>query len=98
MPDITKMTTDEIAEYLETCKKADMLEAGSWPKTLSMYMHRDKESNYDLANQIGLDDDATQNFKYMGTELQISIIVQRDGSTVATHVDGVLLDYAVKLS
>ena len=45
-----------------------------WPKRTTMYLHSDKESNWDKGKDIGLSEDAIgQNFKYCLYEIEVVI-------------------------
>lgn len=50
------------------------------PKTTTMYLHSDKESNYDTARDLGLPAKAADNFRYALTELEIDLEVDDDGT------------------
>ena len=59
-----------------------------------MYVHSDKESSYDLAARLGLDNEAQDNFRYTGCEIKLGILVYQDGTSALTSVNDVeLKDY-----
>jgi hypothetical protein len=62
-----------------------MTQNSIWPKRTTIYLHRDKESNYDLANDLGLSEDATSRMRYLGYEVEVTIDVYEDGRVLATH-------------
>lgn len=58
----------------------------NWPKVISYYLHSDKESNYEKAAELGLSDEATDNFRYCCYEVKLTVEVHEDGKVFITHV------------
>lgn len=81
----------EIERLQKELKKSD------WPKTTVIHCHRDKESNYDMGEELGLEGDALDNFRYVGYEVSITIVVDVDGNAYATHFNDVLLPKRVNV-
>ena len=73
------------------------------PISTVLYIHGDKDSNYTLAEELGLDPHATRNFAYVGLEVSLDVEIDpKTGETKAIGViDGdnkvVLLEHPVKL-
>ncbi len=64
----------------------------------TIYFHRSKEDNYDLAGEIGLDEKLMDDFKYMGSEITITVWINKDtGETWATHLNGMPLTAKVRI-
>lgn len=54
-----------------------------------MYLHRSKEVNYDLGEELELSDEAMKNFKYALSEVEIEVDVNEEtGETTILKVDG----------
>ncbi len=47
---------------------------------VSLYLHRDKDSNYETAQGLGLDEKAQDEFKYALYEVEFELEVNKDGS------------------
>jgi hypothetical protein len=62
-----------------------------WPKKVKFYTHSYKESGWEQGKEIGLTDDAADDFSYTGGEVCFDLLVNEDGSSVATHINGVAL-------
>lgn len=57
------------------------LQSDQWPKQVSVYLHGDKESNWDTAQKIGLSEEAfTEKFKYALYEVEFNLEVNEDGT------------------
>lgn len=68
-----------------------------WPLQTKFYCHSSKESNYEQGEELGLKGEALDNWRYTGYEVAFDIEISEDGSTVATHVNGVALVTPVKI-
>lgn len=92
--DITKQSEDD----LEALKKQieDELESRK-PKKATISLHRDKESNYNLANILNLTDKQIENFRYTGYEVTVDIEIDKEGMAVVTHFEGVELPRKVSI-
>lgn len=52
-----------------------------WPKRTRMYLHSDKESNWEIGEELGLSEEAIrENFRYCLYELEVVIDVYEDGT------------------
>lgn len=58
-----------------------------WPKTTKFYVHGDDENAYHKGVDLGLTGDALRNFK-PGYEIELTLEVFEDGTSVATHING----------
>lgn len=65
--------------YLGPCIGCD---AGkkSFPKKITTYLHSDKESNWSLADEMGLKGEAAENFSYALYEVKFILEVYEDGT------------------
>lgn len=55
-----------------------------------MYTHGDKDSNYDIGEDLGMDDDALQRFKYNLYEVEFLVEIDTDtGGSRIIEVDGI---------
>lgn len=97
MMDIEEMTDKDIKAYLNH-RQDKATRIGIWPKTRTVYLHRDKGANYSLAEELGLDEEATQTLRHMGYEIALTVNVSQDGSAVATHFDHHQLPVAVEMT
>jgi hypothetical protein len=52
------------------------------------YLHSDKETNYELGQEIGLSEDALRNFKYCLYEVEFELEVDENGEYEILKVDG----------
>jgi hypothetical protein len=55
-------------------------------KEIIIYMHRSKEENYDLSDELGLSDEASANFKWCCME--VAVRVEVDLETGETKILG----------
>lgn len=53
-----------------------------WPKITIAYLHSNKEDMYDLGVELGLSEEALDEFKYALCEVRLHIAVKEDGSHV----------------
>ena len=95
--DLSKATLKEVNEEINRLQKA-VKKGLVWPKTIKLYVHSDKDSNYELADELGLDEDALENFMYAGYEVKLTIEVYADGHSVCTHLDNVELVTPARMS
>lgn len=51
-----------------------------WPRSVNVYIHREKEANFQTAEKIGLSDEATDTFKYALSEVTVTLKISEDGS------------------
>ena len=91
---IDEMTDNQIQEYLIQRK----VHAETWPKITTIYAHRDKESNYDVAASLGLDPRATERFAYTAAELLIELRVNENGEAWAVRFDDLELQEPILIS
>ncbi len=68
----------------------------TWPIRTTVYLHADKDSNYDKAAALGLGTAAAKVFAGCCYEIEISLEVYEDGSANMTHVDGIPLSKKLK--
>lgn len=52
----------------------------TWPKNAMIYLHSDKDSNYEIADKIGLSNKASDNFRYCCSEIAIKLEINEDGT------------------
>jgi hypothetical protein len=58
-------------------------------KVIKMYLHGDKDSNYEKAEELGLSEKAIENFAYFGYEVEFDVELDTDtGDTKILTVDG----------
>jgi len=57
-----------------------------WPKTIKYYLHGDRDTNFEIADEIGLSDEATGNFKYCCYELELTLEVNEDGTAYISAI------------
>ena len=67
----------------------------TWPKTIKFYLHASKEDNYDKGKELGLTGQALDDFMYCCYELEVTLVIEQDGSTIMTHVDGTELKRSI---
>lgn len=62
-------------------------------KTVKMYLHQDKESNWDLGEELGMDENTIRDsFAYTLSEVELDVEVDLEtGETEIKAVDGVTL-------
>lgn len=64
--------------------------------TATIYVHKDKESNYDLGRKLGLTGEALEMFCYACLEVKLTVEVDpKTGLATITHVDGRAVEEAV---
>lgn len=74
-----------------------------FPIKQKIYLHRSKEDNYYLMGEIEdnhgdvLDDDAQRTLAYMGYEVSMNVLINQNGKTYATHLNGVKLEQPVEI-
>lgn len=84
----------EIDEILAKTKEialvneAEAAAKAVWPKRKVLYVHRDKESNYDLQDELGLSDEAMDNFRGAGYEVGLICDIYEDGTSTMVGVEG----------
>lgn len=67
-----------------------------WPKKTVIYLHGDKETNWEKGQELGLSDEAiSENFRYACYEVGIIVEVNEDGTCQAIGLEGVLLEQKV---
>lgn len=65
----------------------------------TVYVHRDKDSNWSEAQELGLEEDAARRFAYCGYEVAFKGHLDTDtGDFYATHVDGMALREPLRLT
>lgn len=67
------------------------------PKKSRIYCHRDKDSNWELADELELTEEQTLNFRYTGCEISIDIEIDHTGQAWATHFENQPLPEKVKI-
>lgn len=65
-----------------------------------IYLHRDKDSNWDKGQELGIPDEFIRDrFAYTGYELGITCEIDTEsGACYAVALEGVMLDYPVLLN
>lgn len=82
---------ERIAELEAEAKKP------KFPIATKFYAHSDKESGYSQAEELGLEGEAARTFSRTGYEVTFDILVQEDGTAMATHVNGTALTAPVEI-
>ncbi len=68
-------------------------------KIIPYYMHSDKESNWDYADELGLSDVAQDKFRYTGYEVKFDLEVDTEtGQAYAVAFEGQALTTPVKMN
>jgi hypothetical protein len=62
-----------------------------------IYLHRDKDSNWELAETLGLTQEQGIAFSYMGLEVQCKGFVDEEGDFYAEQINNVWLCKPTKL-
>lgn len=84
---LAEFTDKKIAEDLAFKKEKE----SQWPKKAALYLHSDKDSNYELGAALDLDNDAQDLFRGTGYEVRLDILVAKDGSATLLGVNDVEL-------
>jgi len=64
----------------------------------TIYLHRDKEENHYLADELKMSDAARENFRYMGSEIEVTVWINKDtGESWATKINGMPLVDKVRI-
>ena len=64
----------------------------------NLYLHTNKEGMYEMGGEIGLEGPAQDDFRYVGYEVDVRIVVDEDtGEALATHLNGSKLEKPVKV-
>lgn len=64
----------------------------------TLYLHSNKEDNYQHLIDDGVPDEIARRFFYMGCEVKIDVQLDPDtGIAYATHLNGVELEHPVKV-
>lgn len=92
--DITNKTDEELKAIIEDIN--DELENRK-PKKTRIYLHRDKESNWELQKDLNLTDKQMENARYIGYEISVDIEIDKNGNAFATHFSGVKLPHKVQI-
>lgn len=58
---------------------------------VTLYLHSDKSSNYETAEELGLTEEATEYFKYALYEVEFRGTIDSQGKFTCTHVNDVAL-------
>lgn len=61
----------------------------SWPKTVQVYVHTNKEDNYDVLQEAEVSEDFIKlhSLQHMASEVKLTMVIDRDGKVMLTHVD-----------
>ncbi len=59
-----------------------------WPKSVDLYLHSNKETNWEKGMNIGLSQEALSLFLYAGYEHKMTYQVQENGEAKLISVDG----------
>lgn len=99
LADLPAETRDAVLKGVEASVQEKIKKAAkaSFPKTVTLYAHRNKEDNYYEGEKLGLTGLALDNFRYVGYEVEFNCVVALDGTVHATHVNSVPLVTPVKL-
>jgi hypothetical protein len=63
------------------------------------YVHGSKESNWDMASELGKDTDEQfmENFRFAGYEVEFDVEITDQGEVFATHINGVRISRRVQI-
>lgn len=63
------------------------------------YVHGSKDSNWDMASELGKDTDEQfmENFRYAALEVEFDVEITNDGEVYATHVNGIRIQQRVRI-
>lgn len=101
MPLLEELDDDDLELHLTEIKAEQKRrkDEKKWPQETKFYLHGCKDSNWETAKELKLPtEDARQRFSYCGYEVAFTLVVQKDGTSVATHVDGVKLERPIEMS
>lgn len=54
--------------------------SGGWPKEVVMWIHSDKDANWETGERLGLTGEALQLFRHALTEVRVVLNVNQDGT------------------
>ncbi|WP_438980283.1 hypothetical protein [Polynucleobacter sp.] len=75
------------------------IQMSEWPKKTVIYLHRDKESNWELGEELGLSEKAIrEHFAYACYEVGIFVQVNEDGTVQALGIEGALFENGAKVN
>lgn len=66
----------------------EKVETVSWPQRTKMYLHSNDEYTYGVGMDLGLEDDALNDFTYALAEVEFDVLVHKDGSYEIEKVNG----------
>ncbi len=74
---------DEKIKELQAEKyRLEKISKEPWPKTIVVYLHGDKDSNWERGSELGLSEESIkENFRFCCYEVGIRVLVNQDGST-----------------
>ena len=58
-----------------------------WPKHYTLYLHSEKSSNLEDGRELGLVDEALDNFCYVGYEVGLDLEVNEDGKAYLVGIN-----------
>lgn len=101
MPLLEELEDDELVEQIAAIKAEQKRrkDKRKWPQEYKFYLHSSKDDNWERAEDLKFpDEEAKRHFSYCGYEVEFTLVVQKDGSSVATHVGGIKLETPLEMS
>lgn len=95
------LSDDDIEVVLKDlmAEKNRRREEKMWPIQTKLYLHGCKDTNWGTAEELKLPtDEAKKTFSYCGYEVEFTLLVQKDGNAVATHVGGIKLESPLEMT
>ena len=68
-----------------------------FPITHTRYLHSEKEDNWNEAKALKLSDDAQRTYAYTGMEVELTCLVNEDGTVKVTHFNEMALVEPVEI-
>lgn len=78
----------EAKQRVAELEERQLARNGSWPKRCTIFLHSDKESNYETGEELGLEGEALALFMYTAYEVKLEYEVDAKGGTHLLNVDG----------
>lgn len=95
----TREDIDNEIARLQVARLKAPTRAQLWPKTVSYFLHGEKENNWSKGEEIGLSEEAIRDvFRGCCYEIELTLQVSENGTAVATHLDGVALTTPVPVA
>lgn len=86
---------DHLEQVIRNARKS-RLEA-RFPLSTKIIIHRDDEVAFEQGERLKLNDAQMEAFRYTGYEVELDVLVQEDGTALATHINGVKITEPVSI-